>query len=640
MNPFTGYSPSQLKQMASGLGYTGGEDMSGFRDFLKGNPDVANRFLAQQDKDMFGEEAVRQFQEGGIVPGGTTPLIGELTTQRTTSPGLPIGAAFQAVATPFEAAQTIQPTTAQVTSDLTVPTVEQVTPQQVVAPTPAATPQVTAVTATPDVRDAAVQAAQLQAPTQSIEAAQQAQSNIANIQAAQQAQAVQVQAPAARTLQAGEVIAAPTGQAQQAATFIEPTAQAVTATPTTEATVQGQLTNLLTQFESGEIPPWARGGIRAAQQVLAQRGLGASSIAGQAILDAALEQALPIAQADARTVATFEAQNLSNRQQAAMLRAQYRAQFTQQEFDQAFQTRVQNAARVADIANTNFTSAQQIALENSRLTQTVDLANLNNNQAVVMAKASALAQLDIANLNNRQQAAVQNAQNFLQIDSSNLSNAQQAAVFNSQQQVQSLLTDAAAENTTRQINAKSQQQTDQFYDNLIATIGQTNAAQANAQNQFNAGQVNTFQKFNSELINQREQFNARNQLAIEQSNATWRRAIATADTASLNFQNQLNAQNLLDISNTAYDNLWQEYRDVLELAFTSAENIEDRLSSLQIATLNNNASMAVREFVEDRQDIRDIGGFITNLFKPTISTAVKGSTTVGGTIKNLLGAIF
>ena len=52
MNPFTGYSPSQLKQMASGLGYTGGEDMSGFRDFLKGNPDVANRFLAQQDKDM------------------------------------------------------------------------------------------------------------------------------------------------------------------------------------------------------------------------------------------------------------------------------------------------------------------------------------------------------------------------------------------------------------------------------------------------------------------------------------------------------------------------------------------------------------------------------------------------------------
>ena len=393
-NPFTGYNPDQLKKMAVGFGYDQ-EDMSGFPEFLNKNPDVAQRFLAQQDDDMFGKEAMQKFQAGGIVSptaaAGSTPLIGELTAQRTASPGLPVGAAFQAVTTPFEAAQNIPITGTQVGTDVTIPTATQATPQQTTVPTAAAAPQITAAAATPDVRTAAAQAAQLQAPTQTIEAAQQAQSNIANIQAAQQAQAAQVQPPVARTLQAGEVIAAPTGQAQQAAAFIEPVAQAATAAPTAQATVQGQLVTLLDQFEGGEIPPWARGGVRAAQQVLLQRGLGASSIAGQAIIDAALEQALPIAQADARTVATFEAQNLSNRQQAAMVRAQYRAQFTQQEFDQAFQTRVQNAAQVADIANRNFTSDQQIALENSRLTQTVDLANLNNNQAVTMAQAAALA---------------------------------------------------------------------------------------------------------------------------------------------------------------------------------------------------------------------------------------------------------
>ena len=37
-----------------------------------------------------------------------------------------------------------------------------------------------------------------------------------------------------------------------------------------------------------------------------QRGLGASSIAGQALVQAAMESALPIAQADARTVATLK----------------------------------------------------------------------------------------------------------------------------------------------------------------------------------------------------------------------------------------------------------------------------------------------------------------------------------------------
>ena len=233
-----------------------------------------------------------------------------------------------------------------------------------------------------------------------------------------------------------------------------------------------------------------------------------------------------------------------------------------------------------------------------------------------MAKASALAQLDIANLNNRQQAAVQNAQNFLQIDSSNLSNAQQAAVFNSQQQVQSLLTDSAAENTTRQINARSQQQADQYYDNLITSIGQANTAQVNAVNEFNAGQINAVQRFNSDIVNQREQFNARNQLAIEQSNAVWRREIATADTAAINFQNQLNARNLLDISNTAYDNLWQEYRDVMEFVLTSGENELDRISSLQLAQLSAKNQANIAQLKADQSNIDAITGVVAKVATP------------------------
>ena len=46
----------------------------------------------------------------------------------------------------------------------------------------------------------------------------------------------------------------------------------------------------------------SRGAIRGVQAVMQQRGLGASSIAGQALVQAAMESALPIAQADARTL--------------------------------------------------------------------------------------------------------------------------------------------------------------------------------------------------------------------------------------------------------------------------------------------------------------------------------------------------
>jgi uridylate kinase len=75
-------------------------------------------------------------------------------------------------------------------------------------------------------------------------------------------------------------------------------------------------------------------------------------------------------------------------------------------------------------------------------------------------------------------------------------------------------------------------------------------------NQFNAGQTNTVERFNAELNNQRDQFNAQNQIVIAQSNAQWRRQIATADTAAVNRANELNANAILDISKTAYDNLW------------------------------------------------------------------------------------
>ena len=91
-------------------------------------------------------------------------------------------------------------------------------------------------------------------------------------------------------------------------------------------------------------------------------------MAGQAIIQATLESALPLAQADASIFAQFEVQNLSNRQQRSMLSAQQRASFLGLDFDQGFQTRVQNAGRISDIANLNFTADQQIQLENSRVT--------------------------------------------------------------------------------------------------------------------------------------------------------------------------------------------------------------------------------------------------------------------------------
>ena len=668
--PSMGFTPEDMKNISNVLGYTG--EPSGFADYLSKNPQAHDSFMGIQQQrlqfDNGGFVATQHMANGGYFSGATigdmvtlpdgsmvnrrtfnamqqappttdqvdlsqvqAPQIGVETAQRLQQPALPAGGVYTASQTPTEAAQSVAPSTALITGDVRVAEAGQAQAAQAAAPTATTAAAITAAQATPDIRDVAAQTTA--APTQAITAAQQADTAVSQLQAAQTA-GTQIQAPTPRQLGAGETIAAPTGQAAQAATFVQPTA--AVGTPSSQATVQGQLASLVSEFTDTEVPLWARGAVDNARAVLQQRGIGASSMAGQAIVEAAMRAALPIAQVDAATVAGFEQANLSNRQQAAMVSAQYRAQFMQQEFDQGFQTRVQNAARVSDIANLNFNSQQQIALENARLAQTADLNNLNNKQALVMANAAQVAGLETANLNNRQQSAVQNAQNFLQVDMANLGNSQQAALFNSQSRNQSILSDTAAENAAKQFNATNQQQTDQFFANLGSQVSQQNSAQANAINQFNAGEINTLQRFNSEIVNQRDQFNAQNQLAIAQSNAQWRRSLATTDTAAVNFQNQLNAQNLLDISNTAYSNLWQEYRDVMEWSWSSGENEAERLAAMTVAQINAKARSDLAEYQANRENTKAIGGLVGNIFTDVLKT---GASNIIGKIP-LIGGLF
>jgi predicted N-acyltransferase len=175
--------------------------------------------------------------------------------------------------------------------------------------------------------------------------------------------------------------------------------------------------------------------------------------------------------------------------------------------------------------------------------------------------------------------------------------------------VQALFTDQAATNAARQFNASSQNQVDQFFANLANNVSQFNATQANAQNQFNAGQANTIARFNEELGNQRDQFNAQNQTVIAQANAQWRRQIATADTAAINRANEINATNVLDISKTAYDNLWQYYSDAMEFAWESADNELERQTSIATARIAADATISSAELQKDYNNSKSIGAF-------------------------------
>jgi len=658
MAMFKAFKPSGMEKIARVMGYQG--NMQGFQDYVSQDP------MRQQQMQNYTNQAiqmakggvVKKYQEGGLETGSidplsgavidavaetvgdsttteqteqqpTTPAIGDYSVDQMYNPALPTGGQTVAATTQYDSTQDVAAGTGQLTGQIAVPTAMAETAQAApVNQTHANTMQAAQAAPAVDAAMNATQAAQADPsdPRSQITAAQQTASSVGSLQAAQ-GNAVLINNPVQRQIQSGEIITGTGVDAQAAAQLTAQTqAAAATANPSQQAMVQDQLSGLMNQFQGGATPAWAAGAMRNATAQMAARGLGASSLAGQALVQAAMESAMPIAQADAATISKFESQNLSNRQQSAMLAAEQRARFMGQEFDQAFQVKVQNASRIADIANQNFTAEQQVQLENSRAANTMNLANLSNTQALIMSEAAALAQLDTANLNNRQQAAVQNAQNFLQYDMANLSNRQQTDLFKAQQRVQSLFTDQAATNAAAQFNASSQNQTDQFFANLSSQVSQFNATQQNAQSQFNAGQANTVNRFNAELNNQRDQFNAQNQLVIAQSNAQWRRQIATADTAAVNRANELNANAILDISKQAYDNLWSYYSDTMEWAWTSAENELDRITTIATAQLDADA----RKQAADAAASSAAGSAIGNLVGSLGSAWIKSKFGVFG----------
>ena len=578
--------------------------------------DIPTVGTGEGQEDLYGDVTYTETDEDGNEVEKTRPAnVTDVTAKMAKTGAVPAGAVTQVETVQTDPRQRIKTGTGEVGTQTdatasTVGTTKADDAQQVIAS------KYDATTANDDVRTALEANLPAQTdpndPRAKVVAAQQTKSAVSDLDAAQ-GNAYLMENPVQREIQDGELISG-VADAEKATKFTEQI-QAATATPSEKATVQGQLAQLTNNFDMNNPPAWAAGALRGIQGQLAARGLGASSIAGQALIQGALESALPIAQADATIQAEFETQNLSNRQQRAMLAAQQRATFMGQEFDQEFQARVQNSARIGDIANMNFTAEQNIAMENSRAVNTMNLQNLSNRQAMVMAEAAALSQLDMANLSNNQQAAVQNAQNFLQMEMANLSNEQQTALFNTQTLTQSILTDQAATNAAAQFNATSENQTNQFMANLANNISQFNATQANAQAQFNAGEENTIERFNGEVRNQRDQFNATNQLAIAQSNAVWRREIATADTAAINRVNELNAKAVLDISNTAYNNMWSYFSDTMEWAWRSAEGELDRINALAVAEVSREAQEYAANASKAAAGKKALGDVISRIFR-------------------------
>jgi len=221
-----------------------------------------------------------------------------------------------------------------------------------------------------------------------------------------------------------------------------------------------------------------------------------------------------------------------------------------------------------------------IAAADAKTYSTMDLANLTNTQQTALQNAMTYAAMDKANLNSRLQSAVNNAKSFLSMDMANLDANQKTNILNAQAKIQTLLSDQSQENASRQFNAKSNQQTMEFFAELGTQIDNANATRVAAMRQFNASEENSVLKFKSQMEDSRDKFNSNMSAQINQANANWRRQINTENTARQNEVNRINAQALLGLSTSSQEQLWQRYRDEASFLVQVVENAADRAHSM------------------------------------------------------------
>ncbi len=245
----------------------------------------------------------------------------------------------------------------------------------------------------------------------------------------------------------------------------------------------------------------------------------------------------------------------------------------------------------------------------------IQLTNLNNQQQAALQNATVFAAMDKANLDARMSAAANNAKSFLTMDTQNLTGDQRRSEISYQGELQKLFTDSAAQNASRNFNAESQAQVDQFYAQLDVSVEAANANRRAAQQQFNVNESNAMRQFVSNLESQRQQFNANMQAQIDQSNAVWRRQANTADTQAINEANRINAQNLFNMNAQAQNNLWNEYRDKITWAMQTAENTLERQHQLTVAAMEADANSDLYDKEMMFNAAAGVGGLVGRILK-------------------------
>jgi hypothetical protein len=116
------------------------------------------------------------------------------------------------------------------------------------------------------------------------------------------------------------------------------------------------------------------------------------------------------------------------------------------------------------------------------------------------------------------------------------------------------------------------------------------------------------------MQNQRDQFNATNSLVVAQANAQWRQNLATINTATQNQSNADFAKTINAMTSKNIDAVWQRERDIMSLAFQTAESNADNATSIILQQMAADATITAAELQAKIEATKKAGDFLSEVF--------------------------
>lgn len=281
-----------------------------------------------------------------------------------------------------------------------------------------------------------------------------------------------------------------------------------------KATVQGQLEILSEQFTdpagNPKIPTWAAGTAREVSRIAAFKGMTGTA-ATAAMSQAIMEASLPIAQQDAQFFQTLTQQNLDNRQQTTINKA--------------------NVLSRMELANLD--ARMNAAVTNSKNFMQMDLANLDNEQQTEIINTQARVQsiLEDTKAENAARLFTAEAQNDFTKFYDQLN--AQIDQFNKSQQNEMRRFNTGEINDASQFNAQLENQREQFYKDM-----QFNVDMANAKWRQTIETTNAELEFRAAATDVQNMFD----ISTESLNRIWDRADAALDYAWKSAENEANRE--------------------------------------------------------------------------------------------------